>query len=288
MKLRRRDFLGATLAAGAAAVAAPGMLHAQDDAPARGGRGSAAPIPSYTPKVEKLFKSPDRYPNALETTPEGLWVADQVSERVNLLDWQTGKALKDFIAEAHNTSGIAVGGGYLWIGCNGSGTAAANRPFTRPTDKPYGEIAKCDMNTGKQVKAYRSPWGGTHGTTWDHSTDHLWGVAPGQGLALEMDPKDDLRILNMVSIGGGTPHGLELYEGALWIMYAGDRMVKKFDLPSGRALEIWKLQPTDPDPHGMCIHNNYVYYCDAGLGGGRTPSPGASPSMIVRFPLVRT
>jgi len=37
----------------------------------------------------------------------------------------------------------------------------------------------------------------------------------------------------------------------------------------------------------MCIHDNYVYYCDAGLGGGRTPSPGASPSMIVRFPLKR-
>jgi hypothetical protein len=287
MKLRRRDFLGSALAAGAAALAAQKIARAQDEPPARGGRGSAPP-PTYSVKVEKLFKSPDRYPNALEATPEGLWIADQVSERVNLVDWQNGSVKKDFIAEAHNTSGLAVGGGYLWIGCNGAGTAAANRPFTRPTDKSYGEIVKCDMNTGKQVKAYRSPWGGTHGTTWDHSTDHLWAVAPGQGLALEMDPKDDLRILRMVTIGGGTAHGLELYEGALWILYAADRQVKKFDPSSGRELEVWKLAPTDPDPHGMCIHNNYVYYCDAGLGGGRTPSPGAAPSMIVRFPLTKT
>jgi hypothetical protein len=287
MKLRRRDFLGTALAVGAAA-AAPGILRAQDE-PARGGRGNAAP-PTFTPKVEKLFKSPDRYPNALEATNEGLWIADQVSERVNLVDWQTGKPSKDFIAEAHNTSGIAVGGGYLWIGCNGAGTAASLRKFDRPTDKSFGEIAKCDMNTGKQVKAYKSPWvpNGTHGTTWDNSTQHLWAIAPGPGLAVEMDPKDELRILRMITIGGGTAHGLEFYEGALWVMFAGDRLIKKFDLESGRHLETWKLAPTDPDPHGMCIHNNYLYYCDAGLGGGRTPSPGASPSMIVRFPLTRS
>src|SRR5882724_5289439 len=39
---------------------------------------------------------------------DALWVSDQVSERVNKLDWQTGKVLADFIAEAHNTSGLAV------------------------------------------------------------------------------------------------------------------------------------------------------------------------------------
>src|ERR1700730_15272597 len=200
MPIKRRDFLGVAAAAGAASITST-VLRAQEES-----GGGKIEAPTYKAKVEKLFKSPDRYPNALEAMPDGLWVGDQVSERVLKLDWQTGKVLEDFIAEAHNTSGIAVGGCYLWIGCNGAGTAAANRPLTRPTDKSYGEIAKCDMKTGKQVKAYRSPWGGTHGTTWDHSTDHLWAVAPGPGLALEMDPKDDLRILNMVSIGGGTAH----------------------------------------------------------------------------------
>jgi len=216
--------------------------------------------------------------------PDGLWVGDQVSERVLKLDWQTGKVLADFVAEAHNTSGLAVGGGYLWIGCNGSGTAAANRPFTRPFDKPYGEIVQCDMKTGKQVKGYRTPWGGQHGTAWAKDTDKLWAVAPGMQLALELDPKDEFRMLRMVQIGGGTAHGIEVIDGALWIMYAADRQVKKFDM-TGKLQEVWKLAPNDPDPHGMCIHDGYVYYCDAGLGGGRTPSPGASPQLICRFPI---
>jgi hypothetical protein len=280
MAMKRRDFLGTALAAGIGAAASP--LRAQDEG--RGGRGSTPP-PAYQAKVEQLFKSPDRYPNALEAMPDALWVGDQVSERVLKMDWNTGKVLENFIAEAHNTSGLAVGGGYLWIGCNGAGTAASLRKFDRPTDKSYGEVVQCDMKTGKQVKGYRTPWGGTHGTVYDRSNDKLWVVAPGQGLALQTDPKDNFRMLKMVTIGGGTPHGIELYDGALWILCAADRVLHKHDMESGRILASWTISTNDPDPHGLCIRDGYAYYCDAGLGGGRTPSPGTVPQMICRFPL---
>ena len=283
MKLRRREFFGTTLAAGAGIIIGDGTRLSAQDEPARGG-GAAAKIPTYQPKIEKLYKSPDRYPNALESAKDGLWVGDQVSERLNKLDWETGKVLEDFIGEAHNTSGLAVGGGHIWVGCNGSGTAASLREFKRPYDKNYGEIVQLDMK-GKQVKGYRNPWGGIHGTAWDHSTDHLWAVAPGMQLAIELDPKDDLRILRMVSITGGTAHGIEIYDGAIWVIYAAERTVKKHDMQSGRVLAIWAFGPDDPDPHGMCIHNDYVYFTDAGLGGGRKPSAGTLPSWILRFPI---
>lgn len=278
MELKRRDFLRVAAAAGSAAIA-PRALRAQEDS------GKAKrDIPTYKAKVEKLFKSPDRYPNDLEAMPDGLWVGDQVSERVNKLDWQTGKVLEDFIAEAHNTSGIAVGGGYLWIGCNGAGTAAAKRAFDRPFDRRYGEIVKCDMK-GKQVKGYKSPWGATHGTAYAHDTDKLWVAAPALKLAMELDPKDDLRILRMVSLDMDTPHGIEWYEGKVWVLAAASRVLQKIDPDSGKILEIYTLAATDPDPHGMCIKDDYAYYCDAGLGGGRTPSPGTAPQFICRFPL---
>ena len=171
-----------------------------------------------------LWKSPDRYPNALEASPEGLWVGDQVSERINLLDWKTGKVLEDFVGEAHNTSGLAVGGGFIWIGCNGAGTAANLREFKRPFDKNYGEIVKLDMK-GKQVKGYRTPWGSQHGTYYNRQTDKLWAVAPGLGLLVEMDPKDDLRISRMVQIRMNVPHGLDMLDGSFYVIDGADRLV---------------------------------------------------------------
>jgi hypothetical protein len=68
-------------------------------------------------------------------------------------------------------------------------------------------------------------------------------------------------------------------------MAAAGRLLQKIDPENGKILEIYNLAPNDPDPHGMCIKDDYVYYCDAGLGGGRTPSVGTSPQMICRFPL---
>jgi hypothetical protein len=119
-------------------------------------------------------------------------------------------------------------------------------------------------------------------------TGKLWAVAPGLGFLAEMDPKDDLRILRMLQIRQNVPHGLDWYEGAFWVIDGADRLVQKIDATSGRVMEIWKFGPDDPDPHGMCIHDNYVYFTDAGLGGGRKPSPGTKPQMICRFPLTRT
>ena len=281
MKMRRRDFFG-TAVMGSAGIIAAGRLEAQEPA-AAGGQGNAAKIPTHAAKIELLYKSPDRYPNALEAAPDGLWVGDQVSERINKLDWETGKVLEDFVGEAHNTSGLAIGGGFIWIGCNGAGTAANLREFKRPFDKNYGEIVQLDMK-GKQVKGYRTPWGGVHGTVYVRETDKLWAIAPGLGFLAEMDPKDDLRILRMVQIRMNVPHGVDWYEGAFWVIDGADRLVQKID-PSGKVLEVWTFGPNDPDPHGMCLHNGYVYFTDAGLGGGRKPSPGTKPQTIFRFPV---
>ena len=283
MKMRRRSFFST------AAVAGIGMMTsnrvAAQDPPAR---GADTPKPAtYAPKIEMLWKSPDRYPNALEASPEGLWVGDQVSERINLLDWKTGKVLQDFIGEAHNTSGLAVGGGFIWVGCNGAGTAASLREFKRPFDKSYGEIVKLDMK-GKQVKGYRTPWGSQHGTYYNRQTDKLWAIAPGLGLLVEMDPKDDLRISRMVQIKMNVPHGLDMLDGSFYVIDGADRLVHRLDGENGRVLESWVFGPNDPDPHGMCIHDNHVYFTDAGLGGGRTPSAGTKPQMIFRFPLTRS
>src|SRR5689334_20025142 len=164
MTIGRREFIGAALGAGVA--------YAQEES-----SPSKAKVPTSKAKVTKLYKSPDLHPNALEATNDGLWIGDQVSETVNKVDWNTGKVLLSFPAEAHNTSGLAVGGGFVWIACNGG---VSNRRPARPNDRPIAEILQADMKTGKTIKWHRPPWAtGIHGVTWAEQTGTLWVVAPG-------------------------------------------------------------------------------------------------------------
>ena len=270
MKIRRREFFG-TASAMVAGMATAKLASSQE--------GSPAPkVPTRPAKVERLFKAPDIHPNALEAAPDGLWIGDQVSERVFRVDWQTGKVLHEVQTESHNTSGVAVGAGYLWLGANGG--VSGRRP-PRPTDKPFGEVIQADLKTGKTVKIHQLPWGGgVHGITFVPQTQTLWVTALSIGAVAEMDPKD-FRILRMRPAKGDRPHGLDWDNGALWVLIAGDHLVQRIDPESGKVLEIVTISRTgDPDPHGMCIKDGYMYYCDAGL---TAPGPGSEPAQICRF-----
>jgi streptogramin lyase len=272
--MRRREVLGAASAL-VAAAAGPRIARAQEG----GAPAKTPPPPTRQAAVERLFKAPDIHPNALEAAPDGLWIGDQVSERVFKVDWKTGKTLFELQTESHNTSGLAVGGGYLWLNANGG--VSGRRP-PRPQDKPFGEIVQADMKTGKTVKVFRPPWrGGVHGNVWNEQTQTLWTVALNISALAELDPKDDLRVLRIIPVKGDRPHGIDFEGGKIWCLFAGDRLAQKLDPDSGKVLEIVKLSPTsDPDPHGMCLHEGYMYYCDAGL---TAPGPGSEPAQVCRL-----
>jgi hypothetical protein len=269
MKIERREFIGSAVVAGVGATVSA--------------RAQEAPqqrvVPTKTVTVERLFKSPDRHPNALEAAPDGLWIGDQVSEKVHKVDWQTGKVLAELQTQAHNTSGIAVGGGYLWSGSNGG--VSGRRP-PRPDDRDFGEITQSDLKTGKLIKAWRLKWpGGIHGITFVPQTQTLWVTALSLQSIAELDVKNNLNILRLFHAPGQRHHGLDWDSGTMWVLYASDRIIRQYDPSSGRELQNIQLNPTgDPDPHGLAIHNGYMYYCDAGL---TAPGPGSVPGMICRF-----
>ncbi|HTS31075.1 MAG TPA: hypothetical protein VMH81_34625 [Bryobacteraceae bacterium] len=269
MTFSRRAFIEAmALTAGRAA--------AQEEGP----RQPAAPVPTGTAKVTKLFRSPDLHPNALEATGDGLWIGDQVSESVNKVDWKTGKGLLSFPTEAHNTSGIAVGAGYVWIGCNGG---VSNRRPARPNDRPIAEVLQADLKTGKTVKWHTLAWtSGIHGITYVEQTRTLWAAAPSLNVVVEMDPKD-MRVVHMIGVKGDRAHGLDWQDGKLWIVMAGDRLVQKLDAKTGKLLQVLKIAPQDPDPHGLCLHEGSLYYCDAGL---TATSAGSAAGYVCRIELV--
>jgi hypothetical protein len=273
MAINRRHFVGA-----AAAAACGSLLAAQESSP------SAKETSARTAKVVRLFKGPDLHPNALEATKEGLWIGGQVSEIAYRVDWKTHEVLHQVQTESHNTSGMAVGGGFLWMSANGG---VNNRRTARPTDFPYDEIVQCDIETGKTVRRYKPPWpGGSHGIAWVEETNTLWVTAVGLKTLAELDTKDNFRILRMVPVEYSRVHGIDWDNGAIWVMFSSDYLVHKVDATTGKVLDMVKLtKGQDPDPHGMCFHEGHLYYCDAGFPPGGSVSNDPDAGWISRIDL---
>ena len=66
-------------------------------------------------KVEKLYKSPGPQPNGLQAAEDGLWCIDQGNMKVYRSDWETGEVLFEADTDTEHSSGITLGGGYLWV-----------------------------------------------------------------------------------------------------------------------------------------------------------------------------
>ncbi len=250
--MERREFLGAMLVTAATASARP------------------TEVPSRAAKVVKLFKSPDGHPNGLETVKEGFWIGEQVTDRAHLMSFD-GKLIRSVPTESSNTSGIAFGGGYLWMAANGK---AVGRP-PQPTDATTGEVVKADPATGKTVARYPVPGGGgVHGL--EFTKEGLWMTALKlQKLSL-VDPQD-FHVIRQIPVHFGRAHGLGWDSSAIWVMHSTDHLIQKLDTHDGRILEQITLSKDDPDPHGMSLYKGHLYYCDAGIapGGQDTGSPAS-------------
>src|SRR5215831_15064603 len=133
--MTKREFLTAGIGTGLALAKATAAFSQQTSAAARsGGTSGGKRIPTRKAKTTKLFRSPEGFPNGIAVTPEGLWIGEQkmsgaqavqyhlaepknLSEAAWLVDWN-GKLLKTVTTPSRNTSGMAVGGGYVWMVAN--------------------------------------------------------------------------------------------------------------------------------------------------------------------------
>jgi hypothetical protein len=133
--------------------------------------------------------------------------------------------------ESSNTSGIAFGGGYLWIAANGK---AIGRE-AKPTDAATGEVVQVDPGTGKTVSRHPIPGGGgAHGL--EFAEGKLWITSLKiQKLPL-VDPKT-FQVIRQIPVHLGRSHGLAFDPPGIWVMHSTDRV----------------------------IHKGHLYYCDAGI-----------------------
>src|SRR4030095_13437597 len=193
--MTKREFLTASIGNGLAIANGSAAFAQQASAALRNAdrpSGGNRRVPSRMAKTTKLFKSPPGYPNGIAVTPEGLWIAEQkvsgaqaaayhlpepesLTECAWLVDWN-GKLLKTVTTPSRNTSGMAVGGGHVWMGAN---------------SEPYG-IFQVDMNS-KLISHRQIPLSidgsgsGCHGVKWHNGK--LWIAALRLGGILRVDPK---------------------------------------------------------------------------------------------------
>ena len=271
--MTKREFLTAGLGAGLA-LAIRTTAFSQSSSGAR--------PPSRKAKTTKLFKSPQGYPNGIAVTPEGLWIAEQklsgaqaatyhlpepksLTEAAWLVDWD-GKLLKTVTTPSRNTSGMAVGGGYVWM--------VANAP-------PEG-VFQVDMNS--RLVSHRqiplgpaSDGGGCHGAFWHD--DKLWISALRLRGNLCVDPKTwepEFLIPFYQAPDRTRYHGIAWDNGTIWQIVGNDSKgysefrscLVRYDAATGKVIESVDLLPNSCDPHGLAMHDGKLISCDAGIHPG--------------------
>lgn len=238
-------------------------------------------VPTRAAKVVRLFKSPDGFPNAMEASAEGVWVGEQTTDIAYLLDWKTGKVKRKIATESSNTSGMAFGGGYLWMAANGFALGRSKKA----TDHPTGAILKVDPKTGNTVAEWPIPngGGGVHGL--EYVDGHLWMASHRFTRLAKVDVRDGkFQPVHDIPVTLGRSHGLAwVAPNALWCMFSSDRVIQKLDATDGRILEVITLSKDDPDPHGMCMYKGHLYYCDAGIAPPGVPNDTPAAGYVCRI-----
>ncbi|MGA3235811.1 MAG: hypothetical protein ABSG03_05895 [Bryobacteraceae bacterium] len=281
--MTKREFLTAGIGAGLALAKGNAAFSQQTlaDTQKNGGQSNRR-VPSRMAKTTKLFKSPQGFPNGIAVTPGGLWIAEQklsgaqaatyhlpepksLTEDAWLVDWN-GKLLKTVTTPSRNTSGMAVGGGYVWM--------VANAP-------PQG-VFQVDMNS--QLISHRqiplgpaNDGGGCHGALWHD--DKLWIASLRLRANVRIDPKSwepEFLIPFYQAPDRVRYHGIAWDSETIWQVVGNDckrydeyrPCLVRYEAATGKVLETVDFVPNSSDPHGLAMHDGKLISCDAGIHPG--------------------
>jgi hypothetical protein len=279
MTIKKRDFLAASIGLGAG-LGLIGNALAQTEHEAGPGRRQ---IPRRKAKTTPLFKAPTTsgggpagWPNSIALAPEGVWVGEQrhdgKPEAAWLMDWN-GKLLKTVMTQSKDTSGIAYGGGYIWMGAN---TPKVNGIFQTDMDSKLIAIHQIPLGP-------KDNGGSCHGAFWHEGK--IWIVANRLRSIIRVDAKTwEPEYAIPIILPPETPrfHGIAWDNGAIWIVIGNNSKnyaestpgVAKLDAETGQILEIVDFLPGSCDPHGLAMRNGVLISCDAGEHPGWPISTG--------------
>ena len=173
-------------------------------------------------------------PNGLQGTDDGLWVCDQATDDLYLLDDDL-QIVRTLRTTAENSSGLTVGDGSFWIGSNGASQAR----YRRPEDTGFSGVVRCDYETGEEVARFPTPdGGGIHGVEWVDGL--LWITAFNPKALVLMDPSD-WSVLRKVEVPHERLHGLAWVGDGMWCAHTSDKFIVKYH---PRPAKSWTGSPT--------------------------------------------
>jgi sugar lactone lactonase YvrE len=197
--------------------------------------------------VETLYASPGPHPNGLQATSQGLWCLDQHTNRLQLLDYASGKVLVDLPTESDRGSGVTDDGDTLWI------ASTYNR-----------KILRVDRNSGATIAEFATPGAektGAHGLEWRDGK--LWVATPPSAMVYQVDPDANCAVIKSFPAPGNRPHGLAWRVKELWLVETNHRAIYCYDYEQGTIRGKVQLPEGAPEPHGMTIWDGHFWYCDA-------------------------
>lgn len=225
-------------------------------------------------KIERKFRAPYSVPNGLQVTNHGLWVVDQITDRVSLVEvgepneYGVTKWVRDFPTESSNTSGLTFGDGSLWLAANGDGSLWRD---VRPTDAKEGEILQVNLEDGQTINRWPLPGGGgTHGIEFDRYEDDTIWLTTLKNQTLSKVRISDWSVQHVIDLPYKRAHGVVRVPDGIWVVFTADRVIVKLDLSTGAELDRIEVSGDFPEPHGLSIYpgadETRFLYCDATSG----------------------
>ena len=222
--------------------------------------------------IEKLFRAPYGVPNGLQVTNQGVWIVDQITDRVALSEiaepseYGVTRLVRDIPSQSSNTSGLAWGEKALWLAANGPGTLW--RPERSTDAQPgEGEIFKVDPDDGGTLARFPVPGGGgVHGIEYDAiDPGHLW-VTTLKAQTLSKIRIADWTVMHVIPLPYPRAHGVVRLADGIWVVHTADRVIVKLNPLDGAELDRIVVPQSDPQPHGLSIFGDDLLYCDATSG----------------------
>ena len=210
-------------------------------------------------RVETVFMAPTSAPNGMNASHEGLWMIDQITDDAYLVD-ESGRMLRRIMTESGNSSGLAYGQSCLWAALNGGRRDRAERP----TDRDGFFVLKLSPKTGKTLAAFELPGEGrVHGLEWVRG--RMWVTRPEARVIQLMDP-NGFAVVREIEVSRDRSHGLAWDGDGLWCVFTSDGLIVKYDVSTGREMEVIDVPDSKPEVHGLTIWQGSFWYCDAKSG----------------------